>query len=857
MAINISQNSVKYKNSNNDWVGLNNVLDGVKELPTVTAGDDGKVLKVINGNWELGEVEESGGGVSADHKHSFLSGWSDTRNDVTIPNDYNGKFKITGLKVQAAIGSPDDSRYHSLIGFRGWSDSSGGNAHELAFTGNGRIYHRNGIDVDWTAWRQILDSENYVNYKHKSINAYGNNTITSTTDDTTTNWGKHGISAHFYTATGQLIDQPAQWGYVLNIGSSSEIHQIWMTQSSGSMYHRGGNASGWAGTWREVLDSENYTKYIASSGSALPLTGGTVTGTIKIDNSQSSGYLQLFEDVEGGTIRICSKSGTYVYEMDTAADENLRIHTGTKNPNGATKMILWNGKSGNLTTDGGFVSKYPDGLRIAYGNYGFFIRNDGSNTYFMLTNSGEAETGTWNSLRPFVINNSTGAVSIQNGLSVGGGLSANSITEGGTALSSKYAAASHNHSASNITSGTLGVARGGTGATTFTSGAALIGAGTGAVTTRAITNMTSKSYINYNTNLMTTNTLAHWNGAFNTSNSSNLTYCNRGAFGTIVTKATTDYLSSTGGAVNGRITSLKGTYTSTASNRFGNSALEIRENGHVGTAQTDIGYAPSIGFHWSGRCAGTLVLDSSARFQFLNQAGSGATVGAGAVSVSGSLSGYGLAINGNATISGNISAATIATGTIGSITNGTSGFIQFGSNGVIHLAGRVVIPPDGTAGIRSNGDSSYDSGHTNYRWGTVYAKNGVKTTSDEREKDILDFDLTEMSDYFMSLKPIAYRWNYGNDDKIHFGLGAQTAERSMIENGYDPSQFDMIQHDELEEPTTIGLTERYGITYQDFHMLTMMQTQKNTNEIDAVRAENEDLKARIEKLEKIIEGLCA
>ena len=48
------------------------------------------------------------------------------------------------------------------------------------------------------------------------------------------------------------------------------------------------------------------------------------------------------------------------------------------------------------------------------------------------------------------------------------------------------AASSHNHAASNITSGTLGVARGGTGANTFTSGAALIGAGTGAVTTKAI-----------------------------------------------------------------------------------------------------------------------------------------------------------------------------------------------------------------------------------------------------------------------------------------------------------------------------------------------------------------------------------
>jgi hypothetical protein len=46
----------------------------------------------------------------------------------------------------------------------------------------------------------------------------------------------------------------------------------------------------------------------------------------------------------------------------------------------------------------------------------------------------------------------------------------------------QYAATSHTHSATAITSGTLGVARGGTGATTHTSGNVLIGAGTSAIT---------------------------------------------------------------------------------------------------------------------------------------------------------------------------------------------------------------------------------------------------------------------------------------------------------------------------------------------------------------------------------------
>ncbi|MGN9924836.1 tail fiber protein [Escherichia coli] len=77
--------------------------------------------------------------------------------------------------------------------------------------------------------------------------------------------------------------------------------------------------------------------------------------------------------------------------------------------------------TGGLTAAGEIISKSANGLRIAYGNYGFFIRNDGSSTYFMLTASGD-NLGTWNSLRPLIINNANGAVSIGNGLNVTGGI---------------------------------------------------------------------------------------------------------------------------------------------------------------------------------------------------------------------------------------------------------------------------------------------------------------------------------------------------------------------------------------------------------------------------------------------------
>ncbi|MEG6498345.1 tail fiber protein [Escherichia coli] len=90
--------------------------------------------------------------------------------------------------------------------------------------------------------------------------------------------------------------------------------------------------------------------------------------------------------------------------------------------------------TGGLTAAGEIISKSANGLRIAYGNYGFFIRNDGSNTYFMLTDSGNI-LGTYNRLRPLIINNANGAVTIRNGLNVTGGI--NGSLNGNAATATK------------------------------------------------------------------------------------------------------------------------------------------------------------------------------------------------------------------------------------------------------------------------------------------------------------------------------------------------------------------------------------------------------------------------------------
>ena len=62
-----------------------------------------------------------------------------------------------------------------------------------------------------------------------------------------------------------------------------------------------------------------------------------------------------------------------------------------------------------------------------------------------------------------------------------------------------------------------------------------------------------------------------------------------------------------------------GSYNSTAGNRYSTGGIQIRENGLVGNAQSDIAYAPAIGFHWGGRIAASLLFHSDGIFYFRKQ----------------------------------------------------------------------------------------------------------------------------------------------------------------------------------------------------------------------------------------------
>ena len=95
-----------------------------------------------------------------------------------------------------------------------------------------------------------------------TLRSAGINVIGMVISDTVTAWGEQLNSVHFINneSTQIVTDNPSTWGMIFNMATGSDIHQIWCTQPTGALFHRGGNSAGWSGTWREIMDASNYAR---------------------------------------------------------------------------------------------------------------------------------------------------------------------------------------------------------------------------------------------------------------------------------------------------------------------------------------------------------------------------------------------------------------------------------------------------------------------------------------------------------------------------------------------------------------------------------------------------------------------
>ena len=210
--------------------------------------------------------------------------------------------------------------------------------------------------------------------------------------------GTYGNDTNYIKTAGQLSYGDPGPQIIFRYGFSG-------TQNAALIYTD--NDSIAAGNSLSLVSDQTNCSFIAPTIKALTKFIGTLDG-----NSSTATKLK--------TARTISLTGSVTGSGTFDGSGNLSITTTTNHTHDSRYVnIDGDTMSGSLTVNAEIISVLNGHgqFRMVGGNYGTFFRNDGSHTYILLTNSGDAY-GTWNSLRPFYINNSTGSVYINNDLHV-------------------------------------------------------------------------------------------------------------------------------------------------------------------------------------------------------------------------------------------------------------------------------------------------------------------------------------------------------------------------------------------------------------------------------------------------------
>lgn len=192
----------------------------------------------------------------------------------------------------------------------------------------------------------------------KNLTYRGQN-ISSIDQDTSQTWVDMGnLATTYYSKTGYINGQPAQYGYLVNITAgpnSTQVHQLWATQPNGALFHRGGNtSSGFGTTWKEILDNSNCKDYIVAQGTSgkttyrkwnsglaemwyyeelgkMALTTSMVSGVYSNTNCNSRGAsfpagLFLTGTMPMATINVYSNGYTFCQVSEVQLDKNQFVY---------------------------------------------------------------------------------------------------------------------------------------------------------------------------------------------------------------------------------------------------------------------------------------------------------------------------------------------------------------------------------------------------------------------------------------------------------------------------------------------------------------------------------------------------
>jgi hypothetical protein len=216
---------------------------------------------------------------------------------------------------------------------------TGGNAYGLQvagqYTDSGELWSRACSGGTFSAWRRQLDSSNYNSYSPTLTG--GNASGTWGINVTGTAGSISGFNNPTTAATGNTIayrngngDLEARYFFAQYFNASSgnsenpAIGQIW-TQSTGDNYLRKSTPAHFI-SQLGLITTSNYSSY------ALPLSGGTVTGTTYFNTSTgptsgslSGPSLQAYSTGNNAAYMSFHKAGNYAVNIGLDSDNVLRI----------------------------------------------------------------------------------------------------------------------------------------------------------------------------------------------------------------------------------------------------------------------------------------------------------------------------------------------------------------------------------------------------------------------------------------------------------------------------------------------------------------------------------------------------
>ncbi len=166
--------------------------------------------------------------------------------------------------------------------------------------------------------------------------------------------------------------------------------------------------------------------------------------------------------------------------------------------------------------------------------------------------------------------------------------------------------------------------------------------------------------------------------------------------------------------------------------------------------------------------------------------------------------------------------------------------------------------PSGGGGSQNIGAYSANASHLIWEYlntsSQLVLKSGYGTSSDERVK--YDFDeFTNWEDYYnfyMSLKPKTFKYNYDQREEKHIGLIAQDVADSIVDNNLNNEKLCLVkchENDDMEDG------REYTLAYQELISLNIKMIQKHEKEVQKLNNVITKQQYTIDQLKEMVNQL--